>query len=155
MPSGTPSPVEQREFPARLASLTDVAAFIEDFGTRHGIDPSLALRLTLVLEELVTNTIEHGFGTENDAPIRVSLTASDARSVSLVFEDSAPPFDPLTHLAQRPSAVHDAFDAQPLGGLGIHLVRSLASAACYAYVDGGNRLRLTLSMDGAGSRVSG
>jgi hypothetical protein len=33
MPSGTPSPVEQREFPARLASLTDVAAFIDDFGS--------------------------------------------------------------------------------------------------------------------------
>ena len=64
MPSGTPSPVEQREFPARFASLTDVAVFIDDFGTRNGIDPGLALKLALVSEELVTNTIEHGFGSD-------------------------------------------------------------------------------------------
>jgi two-component sensor histidine kinase len=35
------------------------------------------LKVTLVLEELVTNTIEHGFGGDSDAPIRIALTSSD------------------------------------------------------------------------------
>src|SRR5215218_10225164 len=143
MPSGTSSPVEQREFPARLASLTDVAAFIDDFGTRHGIDPGLALKLTLVLEELVTNTIEHGFGSDSEAPIRISLTAASPRSVSITFEDTAPPFDPLAHSARQPAPVGEPFDARPIGGLGIHLIGQMGSAARYAREGERNRLWLT------------
>ena len=143
MPSGTPSPVEQREFPARFASLTDVAAFIDDFGSRHGLDPGLALKLTLVLEELVTNTIEHGFGGDSDAPIRIALTSTYPASVSIAYEDSAPAFDPLARDARQPAAVGDAFDTRPIGGLGIHLVSKLASAARYAREGDRNRLWLT------------
>ena len=143
MPSGNPSPVEQREFSARFASLTDVSAFVDDFGARHAIDPDLALKLTLVLEELVTNTIEHGFGIESDAPIRIGLTATNTRSVSIAFEDTAPPFDPLVHAASRPAAVDDPFSSRPIGGLGIHLIEQLASAARYAREGERNRLWLT------------
>ena len=143
MPSGTPSPVEQREFPARLVSLTDVAAFIDDFGSRNGIDPRLVLKVTLVLEELVTNTIQHGFGVDSDAPIRIALTSSDAASVSIDFADTAPPFDPLAHAARQPAAVGDPFEARPVGGLGIHLIGQLASVARYARDGGHNRLWLT------------
>ena len=143
MPRGTASPVEQREFPARFASLTDAAAFVEAFCDRHGVDPGLALKVTLVLEELLTNTIEHGFGIESDAPIRVALTATNHRSVSIAFEDTAPPFDPLAHDARQTAAVGDAFDTRPIGGLGIHLVGQLASAARYAREGDRNRLWLT------------
>jgi serine/threonine-protein kinase RsbW len=153
MPSGTPSPVEQREFPARLASLTDVAAFIDDFGSRHGVDPGLALKLTLVLEELVTNTIEHGFGGESDAPIRIALTSTRPASVSIAYEDSAPAFDPLAHAAHRPAAVGDPFEARSIGGLGIHLIGQLASMARYARDDERNRLWLTFDSGADSSPV--
>ena len=147
MPSGIPSPVEQREFLARTASLTDVAAFIDDFGSRHGLDPGLALKLTLVLEELVTNTIEHGFGGGSDAPIRIALTSTNDHSVSIDFADTAPPFDPLAHSALTTAAVGDPFDARPVGGLGIHLIGQLASTARYAR--DGERNRLWLTLEGA------
>jgi len=143
MPRGSASPVEQRDFPARFASLTDAAAFVEAFCDRHGVDPDLALKVTLALEELVTNTIEHGFGIESDAPIRVALTATNPHSVSIAFEDTAPAFDPLAHDAHRPAAVGDAFDTRPIGGLGIHLVAQLASAARYAREGDRNQLWLT------------
>jgi len=143
MPSGTPSPVEQREFQARIASLTEVAAFIDDFGRRHSLDPGLALKLTLVLEELVTNTIEHGFGGGSDAPIRIALTSTHPASASIAYEDSAPAFDPLAHAAHQPAAVGDPFDARPVGGLGIHLIGQFASTARYARDGGRNRLWLT------------
>ena len=144
MPRGSTSPSEQRAFPARFASLTESAAFADAFCTRHGIDSGLALKLALVLEELFTNTITHGFGAETDAPIRIALSASGPRSVSLVFEDSGPAFDPLAHEGHRPATPDDAFDARPIGGLGIHLVEQLASAKRYAREGGRNRLWLTL-----------
>ena len=147
MPRGSSSPSEQREFPARFASLTESAAFAEAFCARHGVDTGLALKLTLVLEELFTNTITHGFGAESDAPVRIALSTPHPQAVAIVFEDGGPAFDPLAHGARRPAALDDAFDARPVGGLGIHLVEQLASAKRYAREGGRNRLWLTL--DGA------
>ena len=144
MPRGSTPPVEQREFRARFASLTESAGFVDAFCARHGVDTGLALKLTLVLEELFTNTITHGFGAETDAPIRIALSASGPQTVSLVFEDSGPAFDPLAAGARPPAALDDAFDARPVGGLGIHLVVQLASAKRYAREAGRNRLWLTL-----------
>ena len=147
MPSGSASPVEQREFPARFASLIDSAAFVEAFCDRHGVDPDLGLKVTLVLEELLTNTIDHGLGIECDAPIRVALTATNPQSVSIAFEDTAPAFDPLAQDSSQRAAIGDAFDTRPIGGLGIHLVAQLASAARYARE--GDRNRLWLTFEGA------
>ena len=144
MPRGSTSPVEQREFPARFAALTDCAEFVDTFCARHRVDSGLALKLTLVLEELFTNTITHGLGAESDAPVRIALTASPPCSVSLVFEDSGPAFDPLAAATPRPAALDGAFDARPVGGLGIHLVKQFASTQRYAREDGLNRLWLTL-----------
>ena len=144
MPRGPTSPVEQRDFPARFASLTETAAFVEAFCGRHGIDTGLALKLTLVLEELFTNTITHGFGAECDAPVRIALSASHPRSVSIVFEDSAPAFDPLSGEARETAVLDGGFDERPVGGLGIHLVEQLATDKRYAREDGRNRLWLTL-----------
>ena len=144
MPRGSAFPVEQREFPARFTSLTDSAEFVDTFCARHGLDTDLALKLTLVLEELFTNTITHGFGAESDATVRIALTASHAQSVSLIFEDTGPAFDPLAADTPRPHTLDGAFGARPVGGLGIHLVKQFASAQRYAREDGRNRLWLTL-----------
>ena len=120
------------------------AAFARAFCESHDIDPRVASRLRLVIEELFTNTITHGLGAESDAPVRIALTASPPCSVSLVFEDSGPAFDPLAAATPRPAAPDGAFDARPVGGLGIHLVKQFASAQRYVREDGLNRLWLTL-----------
>ena len=59
---------EHTEFPARLAALRDTAAFAQVFCERNGIDRHTALRLTLVIEELFTNTVQHGYRAESDLP---------------------------------------------------------------------------------------
>lgn len=145
MTRGSSAPTDdERELTARHASLAEAASFAHRFCTRHRIDRSLELKLALVLEELIANTVEHGFGVDSDAPIRVALRASDAGGVSVLYEDTAPRFDPLAHDAGTPAGVDDPFDARPLGGLGIHLVGRLVTDARYAYEDGRNRLWLTL-----------
>ena len=151
MTRGSSAPTDDaREFSARHASLAEAASFVNGFCTRHRIDRSLELKLTLVLEELITNTVEHGFGVDSDAPIRVTLRTSVSGGVSVLYEDTAPRFDPLAHDADTPGGVDDPFDARPLGGLGIHLVGRLVTDARYAYEDGRNRLWLTLA-EGADS----
>ena len=139
-------PSDQAVFPARLAALPDTAAFAQAFCDRHGIARDDALRLTLVIEELFTNTIEHGHRGESDAPIRLALSLDDG-VVALLYEDSAPRYDPL---AQAPAAASlaEPLGERPIGGLGVHLVRELVASARYAYEEGRNRLWLTLKRGG-------
>jgi serine/threonine-protein kinase RsbW/sigma-B regulation protein RsbU (phosphoserine phosphatase) len=144
MTCGPSEPIEeQREFAARYASLAATAAFAEAVCTRHALDRSLALRLALVLEELLTNTIEHGFGAQCDAPIRISLRV-DGTGVTLRYEDSAPPFDPLAQVGATACSIEDPLEQRPVGGLGLRLVEGLTRDARYEYADGRNQLSLIL-----------
>lgn len=148
-PSVTSSPpaAETREFPARLGSLPRTADFAQGFCDGHGIARADALRLTLVIEELFTNTIRHGHGHESDAPVRVTLRRRDS-AVALLYEDSAPRFDPVRWLLEAPVNLSGTAETRPVGGLGVHLLGQIVEVARYAYEDGRNRLWLTLACKG-------
>ena len=132
------------EFPARLAKLPDTASFAEDFCDRQGVDRGDALRLTLVIEELFSNTVRHGYGDDSDAPIRIALSIEDGR-VAMLYEDRAPPFDPRALWSEPPAHIDAPLELRPVGGLGVHLLGELVVEARYAYEDGSNRLWLTLA----------
>ena len=134
---------DERQFKAQLRLLPETAQFIEAFCHRHGIGTPDALRITLVVEELFTNTVEHGYHGDSDAPIRLSL-AMDGEEISLLYEDRAPAFDPLSHLPAAAADPDATLGSRPVGGLGMLLVSELAHAALYAYEDGCNRLWLKL-----------
>lgn len=132
-----------RDFPARFASVAATAAFALEFCTRHGVALPAAQRLRLVIEELFTNSIRHGYRGECDAPIRIALAIGGGR-VTLQYEDSAPPFDPLAHLSTPSAKAVAPVDVATEGGLGIHLVGRSAQDADYRYENGRNRLRLVM-----------
>jgi serine/threonine-protein kinase RsbW len=120
------------------------AAFVEDFCARKRIGRADALRLTLVVEELFTNSVTHGYGFECDEPIEIALSAA-ASEIALLYEDAAPPYDPLAPHAAAPDHLQATVESRPVGGLGVHLVRELAAGATYAREGGRNRLRLRLA----------
>ena len=133
--------VEERSFAAQLGRLPETASFVEAFCHRHGVGQSDALRLTLVVEELFTNTVEHGYHGDSDALIRLVL-ALDGDAIALLYEDCAPPHDPLS---RSPAAATDpdaTLGSRPVGGLGMLMVTQLAASARYAREDGCNRLWL-------------
>lgn len=128
--------------PARLSSLAQAIDFVEAFCQRRDVARSDALRLALIVEELFTNTVSHGHGGDCDAAVRITLAATAAQ-VTLCYEDEAPPFDPLPQHA-APDLGPD-IDERRIGGLGLRLVRQMASQAVYRHVDGVNRLTLVLA----------
>ena len=132
-----------RVFEARMRALPETAAYIEDFCNRHGIGRSDALRLTLIIEELITNTIEHGYRGESKAPIHITLSAG-VDAVALLYEDAAPRYDPLSRFSEPPPNLAASVDSRPIGKLGIHLIRQLTEDARYVHEDGRNRLWLRL-----------
>lgn len=93
----------------------------------------MALRLVLVVEELLTNVV--AYGAPRGTPLELTL-AGDASSVELTFEDAGTAFDPTS--VPVPELEPDA--ARTPGGLGIHLVRRLMDEVFYARVGDRNKL---------------
>jgi serine/threonine-protein kinase RsbW len=134
---------EEKLFSARLEMLHDTAAFAQAFCDRHGIVHDDALRLTMIIEELFTNTVEHGYRGESDAPIRIALQV-EIGSVAVLYEDSAPRYDPLAGLLASTARTERPVESRPIGGLGVYLVAQLVERASYTFEDGCNRLRLMM-----------
>src|SRR5262249_62269962 len=109
--------------PARLSALPSMVAFIAETGARESVPTDLCRKLTVLVEELFTNTIAHGHRGEGDEPVRVGLETG-AGWIALTYEDTAPPHDPFADV-QRPDDTMDV-DDRPVGGLGVLLVATLA-----------------------------
>jgi len=129
-------------FPAKLGELHALRAFLEAFCAQAAIGRDGCLRLNLVLEELLTNTVRHGHGGDSEAPVWVSLAAGEDRRVTLSYEDTAPPFNPYA----RPSPDTTQEIRKP-GGRGVLLLQKLSASCDYAYLFGRNRIRLVLDPD--------
>jgi len=137
---------ERRQFTAQLSALHEAAAFAQDYCARHRVAQPIALRLTLVIEELITNTVSHGHGGDSGAAMIVVGLSVTATRVRLGYADAAPRFDPRPWLRSPPESLDAAAAARPVGGLGLHIIGRLASRVRYAY-RGGNRLALALPIE--------
>lgn len=126
-----------RCFEARMEALPQVLACVRDACRQAGFAPASTLRVELALEELFTNTVQHGYGGDCDRPVWLEA-ACLPDELRLIYQDAARPFDPF---ACEPSPQEDR--AGRPGGEGIRLILSLASRIGYAR--NGERNVLTLS----------
>ena len=128
-------------FHARLSQLREVNAFVAGFCGEAALPRESCLRLNLVLEELFVNTVRHGHRADSEAPVWMTLDASDG-AVRVTYEDTAPPFNPYAKLpTTRPDTT---VEMQKIGGLGVLLTKELAAMRDYTYLFGRNRLRLLM-----------
>lgn len=133
-----------RTFVARFTDVPEMARFIEAFCVAHDTGREDTLRMTLVVEELVANTILHGHRGECDAPIAASLCAT-AEGIELCYEDTAPRFDLATALDKARAPLDDPEpEARPVGGLGLRLIAQYTECVRHGYENGRNRTCLRL-----------
>lgn len=113
-----------------------VAAFVE----KHSIGSADRARISLVIEELLTNLIKFGYPGRTE-PGRVEITLRlEGKRLTLLFADDGVPFNPLAHplpKLDQPAA------ARLIGGLGIHIMRALADELSYHRSQDRNLLRFT------------
>jgi serine/threonine-protein kinase RsbW len=128
-------------FHSRLSELRGISTFLEGFCSATGVQREHCLRLNLVLEELFTNTVHHGHGGDSDAPVWMMLS-SDDEGVHVIYEDTAPPFNPYARLPEQPPDT--TLEMRKIGGLGVLLTKELAATRDYAYLFGRNRIRLAM-----------
>ncbi|MCX2863473.1 ATP-binding protein [Paucibacter sp. PLA-PC-4] len=121
---------------SRLEQIALLAAAVENALADR---PDLAFAVNLCLEELITNTIQHGLQGAPDRQIQVRLSRSD-KWLEVMLRDDAPPFDPFV---QAPAPQLDSgVDERAVGGLGVHLVKSLMDDVRAFYDGSGNLIVL-------------
>jgi serine/threonine-protein kinase RsbW len=110
-----------------IAAVQDGQSALSRFLAERTLDLRVLHRIEVLFEELVTNTIRHGFARGSDQSIHVSV-AETPGAIEMVFEDDGTPFNPLEVPPPEPfSSLEDA----RIGGLGIPLVVKLASDLRY------------------------
>ena len=115
---------------------------VEEFAERDNWPPDLVFKLNLVLEELGVNIVNYSGATGD---IEISLV-SDEESVTVEISDDGLPFNPL--LDKETPDIAAPLGDRPIGGLGIHLVRSMMDEIWYSREDGKNKLAMTKRKSG-------
>lgn len=123
-------------------------AFVEQACIRAGCSNRQRLRIILLIEELFTNTVQHGRGGAEPVPVSVAFTRS-GNELQVRYEDGASRYDPFQRLDPKQS-LSDTVELRPLGGLGVLLIRELGKDVRYAWTQGRNCV--TFSMP-AGARA--
>ena len=101
---------------------------VQEFCQARGLAEENTLDVRLVAEEVLTNIVKYAHGENEERWVELRLVAS-AGSVRLEFRDEGTPFNPLD--APEPDLGIAAED-RTIGGLGVHLVRSLVDDASYS-----------------------
>jgi anti-sigma regulatory factor (Ser/Thr protein kinase) len=115
-----------------------LGAAAERFGAEHTLSDDDMMAINLVLDEVITNIIDYGYDDAADHEIRVTLAVEGDR-LTIEVEDDARHFDPLK---APPPDLDLPLEERPVGGLGIHIVRTLMEAVEYQRRDGRNVLTM-------------
>ena len=103
-----------------------LAAFAE-FADAHAVPAVIRRSVSVVLDELLHNTVAYGFTGRDGGEVSVEAELSGDR-LSVTLTDDGRPFDPFA--AGAPDTALSV-EARPIGGLGIHLVRQMMDDVGY------------------------
>ena len=126
--------------PASVDHLREVIQLIDEQLEALDCPMKAQMQIDVAVDELFSNIARYAYAPDTgEATVRFDFDAAD-RSVSVSFEDSGVPFDPLAKGEPDISApVHE----RPIGGLGIFLVRKTMDDVRYEYKNGRNVLTIS------------
>ena len=101
---------------------------VRQFGELHEIPSRALYAVNLALDELVTNVMLYGFDDPSGQRVTIQISTADGILTASVH-DTGKPFDPLS---VQPPDLTASLEQRELGGLGIHLVRSLMDQVSYS-----------------------
>lgn len=122
----------------RRSEIQRLSRLVDAYAETHAIPESVVFNFQLSLDEIVTNIILHGYDDDREHQIVVRLTLEDS-VLSAEVEDDGRPFNPLE---APPADVEAVVDNRPIGGLGLHIVRSMMDSLEYRRENGRNILTL-------------
>lgn len=122
----------------RFEEMARIAPALAAFGQQERLQTKVIQAADLALEEHVTNVIRYAFDAETSHTIVVRVTMSNG-ALQMEVEDDGRSHNPLTF---PPVDTTIPLEEKPIGGLGIHLIRTCMDEVDYRREGGKNILRL-------------
>ena len=138
------SSVEVCLAPELTEALGSLADTIERFAADHSIGGETPFRLNLVLDELVTNSVNFALPEVAEPLLRVRL-ARTADGVVAHLEDNGAAFDPFQDAPKPDTSL--SLNDRPIGGLGVYFVTQFTDSASYEREGGVNRITLRIKTE--------
>ena len=124
---------------ANLESITPVTAFIDEQLEALDCSMKAQMQIDIAIDELFGNIARYAYGEgQGDATVRFDFDEA-TRTVSITFNDSGMPFDPLEKA--DPDVTLSANERE-IGGLGIFMVKKTMDKMEYSYENGFNILTI-------------
>ncbi|MGQ0694711.1 MAG: SpoIIE family protein phosphatase [Nitrospiraceae bacterium] len=138
-PSDAAAPVFRQTMPNQLMAIPVLQTAFEHYVAQWERAKPLLPTLNMALDDLLSNVVQYGF--PNDPEEHSIRVEGEVRGeyVILTITDDGVPFNPLAVAAPDLSLPHDERD---IGGLGIHLVRSMFDELSYHRTVGHNVLTI-------------
>ena len=111
----------------RLSDLEKIKAAVAQMYSSTDCAKRKLLEIDLILEELFTNIVCHGFSDDKDHVIEIALFC-DGKLLKIRMEDDGDPFD-ITAAAEPD--IRCAIEKRCVGGLGIHFVKHFVDECEY------------------------
>ncbi|MBT7303510.1 MAG: ATP-binding protein [Victivallales bacterium] len=116
------------------SELETVGAGIASFAEQCQIPKAIAQKVRLACDELLSNVMNYAYEDQGEHEIQVMLALAGGHLIVTVSDDGTP-FNPLQH---RPADTESGLEERQVGGLGIHLVRSVMDRVSYRRQTGRN-----------------
>ena len=126
----------------RLEAIAPAMEAAESWLAQMNAPPKTVHFANLAIEEIVTNCIRYGYEDHAEHVILITITVGENAMTMRVVDDGRP-FDPL---AAPPPDLSGELENRVEGGLGIHLLRSLADGIEYERRDGTNQITLVKNL---------
>ncbi|MHA7819550.1 MAG: ATP-binding protein [Erythrobacter sp.] len=137
----------RRRFSAFVASgrdprstILEALEFSRDFLPSSSLDERSRIKVAIIVEELVSNSLRHGAG-ERDISLWLSLDDKGG-AVKLEIEDDGEPFDPTS--GRNNGMRFPGPDPQTGGGIGLAIVHAWGEDIAYTRSGGRNLLRMMI-----------
>jgi sigma-B regulation protein RsbU (phosphoserine phosphatase) len=111
----------------RVEEIDRVNERFNGFARQHGVPEADRRRLNLVFDELLNNIISYAYEDDGEHTIEIAVSLVNERLVVSLTDDGRA-FNPL---GQETPDTGMTLEDRPIGGLGVHLVKSVIDHATY------------------------
>jgi anti-sigma regulatory factor (Ser/Thr protein kinase) len=126
---------------AKPASLGAVTEFVRKGALEANLPEERIAQLDLLVDELIMNVCTHAYPDGRPGDVTVTYSVPGPGELSVEVADQGVEFNPLK---VKPPDLALSLEARPVGGLGIHLVKTFAKSLTYRREQGWNRLTFAL-----------
>ena len=125
-----------------LENIAEITDSFDKFCEEHNISATVNQKVDLAIDDLVNNIISYGYHDKDVHTIDIAFKRMENELIILI-EDDAKPFNPFD---AEVDSTHLSIDERDIGGLGIHLVKSLMQSCQYQRKANKNVVALTIQL---------